>query len=151
MEEISCALTGHRKLYDDFNEELLNKALVNVIEKEGVTAFYNGMARGFDLISARHVLNLKKKYNIKLIACVPCKGQENGYSPSEKAEYARILSECDEVRVLYEHYFDGCMLNRDRYMVDNSSLIIAYLRETKGGTSYTVNYAELKERKIFII
>lgn len=34
------------------------------------------------------------------------------------------------------------MLDRNRYMVDNSSTLIHYLRSNRGGTSYTVSYAQ---------
>ena len=48
----------------------------------------------------------------------------------------------DEVIVLSESYYPRCFLNRDEFMVNNSSLIIGYYdgRE-KGGTFYTIRKA----------
>lgn len=34
------------------------------------------------------------------------------------------------------------MFRRNRYLVDNSSICIAYLTKNKGGTAYTVDYAK---------
>jgi hypothetical protein len=56
----SCAFTGHRDLEEDFSEEKLRFYIEQLILK-GVSVFYNGMAKGFDLISAEILLSLKKK------------------------------------------------------------------------------------------
>lgn len=147
----SCAFTGHRRMRDDLDMQLLEKSIRYLIEECGVNVFYNGMARGFDLIAARTVIELKKTYRVRLIACIPCKGQERSYSAAEQAEYADILENCDEVRILSEQYYGGCMLRRDRYMVENADVILAYLREESGGTFYTVSYARQKEKHLMII
>ena len=46
-------------------------------------------------------------------------------------------------------YFRGCMQKRNRYMVDNSSLLIAYVYSNRGGSVQTRNYA-IKKDKIII-
>ena len=45
----------------------------------------------------------------------------------------------------------GCMHARNRYMIDNSSLCIAYMTKHTGGTAYTVEYAQENNKKIFNI
>lgn len=40
------------------------------------------------------------------------------------------------------------MFKRNRHLVDNSSVCVAYLTANSGGTAYTVNYAESKGLKI---
>ena len=57
----SCAFTGHREVENDLDVKRLNQEIEALI-KRGVDTFYNGMARGFDLIAAKEVLKLKKKY-----------------------------------------------------------------------------------------
>jgi uncharacterized phage-like protein YoqJ len=110
------------------------------------------MAKGFDLIAADAVLSLKRDFShLKLIACVPCPGQERYFSDEDKETYARILQSADEVKVLSPNYYNGCMYARDRYMVDNSSYVIAFLREKLGGTFYTVNYARSQSKEIIIL
>ena len=140
----SCILTGHRKLREDFNEKLVQTALKNAIEK-GVEIFYNGMAKGFDLLCGKLLINFKKKYpNIQIIACIPCYNQEKNYTEEEKKLYLEILSKCNEKIILSNHYFIGCMQNRDRYMADRSDMMIAYLKKAEGGTAYTVKYFQKK-------
>lgn len=150
--ELSCAFTGHRIVKENFNLKLLEETVKRFIN-DGVTRFYCGMAMGFDLIAAGVVLKEKEENkNVELIACIPCPEQDKYFSPEDKEKYERILSLCDKKELLSDHYFKGCMLARDRYMVDCSDRILAYLnRVDEGGTAYTVSYAEQKNKEIYIL
>ena len=46
-------------------------------------------------------------------------------------------------------YTRGCMHERNRHLVDNSSVCVCYLNRESGGTAYTVRYA--RERGLEII
>lgn len=136
----SCVFTGHRDLMDDFSARRLRKEVKNAVEN-GVDVFYNGMAIGFDLIAAETVLGLKKKYpHIKLIACVPCYGQEKRFSETDKKRYVKILKKADETHVLSQEYYAGCMHARDRFMADRADMMIAYCKRETGGAAFTVKY-----------
>lgn len=149
--ERSCAFTGHREMTEDFQPQLLEETVKYLIDC-GVTTFYCGMARGFDLIAGSLILRLKESVpKIRLIACVPCAGQEKYFNSGELAEYERILNGCEEVKILAPNYFKGSMHARDRLMVDRCRYLIAYLRREKGGTYYTIGYARSKGRDIFIV
>lgn len=43
------------------------------------------------------------------------------------------------------------MFKRNRHLVDNSSICIAYLTEETGGTAYTVKYANQKGVRVINI
>ncbi len=145
----ACAFTGHRDMEEYLDAQEFQNLLCEIIEG-GVDTFLCGMARGFDLFAAETVLKLKEKgKNLKLIACVPCPEQEKYFSREDKEKYSEVLSRCDEVRVISDNYFKGCMQMRDRYMVDNSAGLIAFCRKEEGGTAYTLNYAVKKNKKIF--
>lgn len=147
----TCAFTGHRQIEENFDAVRFEEVLSVLIE-EGYVEFLCGMAVGFDMLAARTVLKLKESYpHIKLIACVPCKGQDRYFSAGDKQEYNKILKACDEVKVLSDSYYKGCMQARDRYMVDNSSLLIAYKRVNEGGTYYTLNYALSQSKRIWLV
>lgn len=146
-----CAFTGNRDIGEDLDTILLEELVQNLIDG-GVDTFLDGMARGFDLIAAEVVIKLKENNpKIKLIACVPCRGQEKYFSCEDKQKYYYVSEKCDEVRILSERYYKGCMLARNRYMVDNSGLLIAYDRNSDGGTKYTLSYAAKKGKEIFVI
>ena len=114
---------------------------MSLIDK-GVLFYGAGGALGFDTIAAESVLELKEKYpQIKLILVLPCKDQTSGWYDSDVKKYNEILSRADKVVYTSERYYDGCMLKRNRYLVDNSGYCICYLKRNTGGTAYTVNYA----------
>ena len=136
----NCVFTGHRDLEKDFSARKLKKEIKNAVEK-GVETFYNGMAMGFDLAAAEAVLALRKKYpQIRLIACVPCYGQEKIFSDTYKKRYISILKKADETVVLSEHYYKGCMLVRDKYMANRAEMMICYCKRDTGGAAFTVKY-----------
>ena len=85
------------------------------------------MAIGFDMIAAELVLELKKKYSFITLECaIPCKEQDKLWRQEQKERYTNILSQADNVTYVSDRpYFDGCMQKRNKYMVDNSSMLIA--------------------------
>lgn len=136
----SCSFTGHRELGLDFDEKKVEEIIRNLLN-DGCEKFYCGMAYGFDLVCCSILVNLKKEYSFKIIACVPYKRQAVNFSDEDKKLYKEMLENCDEVNILHETYVKGCMFERDRYMVDRSDVVINYLRKKSGGTFYTVQYA----------
>ena len=54
--------------------------------------------------------------------------------------------------MVQRHYDRGCMLRRNRYMVDRSSRLIAvYDGLLLGGTMYTVSYAMKQGLKVVLL
>ncbi|MDE6104313.1 MAG: DUF1273 domain-containing protein [Clostridia bacterium] len=143
-----CSFTGHRVLSCyDFDPALLDRVILNLI-KNGTKTFYCGMAQGFDLAAAESVVYYKKEYPVRLIACLPCPEQSENFSKANKARYENLLKNCDEVTILSDEYYKGCMHARDRYLVESCDLLVCFLRKNSGGTFYTVNYAKKLNKKI---
>lgn len=145
---VACAFTGTRSLKpDEVNEESFLTLIKALIER-GKTTFLCGMARGFDLLAGECVINVKKSgYEVKLIACVPCPEQDRYFTTEEKLKYKYVLEQSDERVLISNHYYNGCMLRRNRFMVDNSTILVAHINEDdsiemQGGTGYTVAYAK---------
>ena len=145
----TCCFTGHRVLKKDFSDERLSEIIDKLIENEYKT-FLVGMAIGFDL-KVFEILQTKKKYNIDVIACVPCKDQDKFFNLKQKEQYKNAIENADKVIYLSEEYFDGCMQKRNMYMVDNSSIVVAYMYAEIGGTKHCVNYAKKKGKNIVFI
>lgn len=157
-----CCFTGHRsqKLPWKFNvEDNRYKQTRNKVKAEiekaierGYYHFISGMAQGFDIMCAGIVLELKKKYqNIILECAVPCKGQERKWPEKEQKRYKKIIKQADRIRCIYDYYIDGCMKERNQYMVNNSSLVIALFNGLPGGTKQTIDYAKAQELEVIII
>lgn len=140
IKEKTCSVTGHRILKKDFDLEALKSAFINVINC-GYDTFLTGMALGFDTVCFNTLNKLKSDYDIKIIACLPCADQDKFFNAKQKKEYLSCLEKADEIITLNQAYYEGCMHQRNKYLVDNSSLVIAYLNYNRGGTYQTVKYA----------
>ena len=128
-------------------------AQIEALADRGVTDFLSGMAQGVDLWCAQIVLDLKKKNPaLKLHAILPCEGQENKWSVSAREIYHSILEQADEVVYGGREYSRGCMLGRNRYMVDHSSILLAVYNGTyRSGTGMTVRYAQQLKKELYIL
>ncbi|MBR5192485.1 MAG: DUF1273 family protein [Clostridia bacterium] len=143
----TACFTGHRVLDNNFNKEQLKEVVLGAINR-GYNTFLIGLALGFDTACFDVLEELKTQFNISIIGCIPCPEQPASFSVEEREKYYKMIENCTETIILSEKYTKYCMQKRNRYMVDNSSLVIAYLKRDFGGTFFTVNYA--KKNKIEI-
>lgn len=139
-----CCFTGHRILSDD--EKKLFKTVKTEILKlaeDGFDEFRCGGAIGFDALSADAVIEVRKKHpEIRLVIYVPCLEQDKFFNTKQKARYKAQIEAADKILCMSKEYYDGCMLDRNKAMVRGSDLCIAYLRQNRGGTAFTVRFAE---------
>ncbi len=141
----SCCFTGHRTLTPAVKRaltEILDRRLLALCEV-GFTEFRTGGALGFDTLAAQRVILLKKANpQCKLHLVLPCRDQDRYWSAPDKAAFAEILRHADTVEYLRDAYTPDCMHARNRALVDESDLCLAYLAPGKrGGTHYTCTYA----------
>ena len=143
----SCAITGHRDLPKNLPREKL-KADLRALIQEGVQYFYNGLAVGFDLLTAEILVELKVEFpNLHICGCIPFHGQERYFSAEDKRRYYRVLEECDDTVVFCAEYQKGCYFIRNDYMVEKADLLYAYCVSKTGGTAYTVRTFQKKKGK----
>ena len=151
----TCCFTGHRaeKLPWRFNERdenciCLKEAIFREICRlydEGYRCFICGMASGSDLYFAEAVLRLRSQQpEVRLEAAVPYPGQAERWPINERKKYESILSRVNTKTILYKSYFRGCMADRNKYMVNRSSVLLAVYSGENGGTSQTMLYAMRK-------
>lgn len=121
----------------------------------GHRLFCCGMARGVDMIAAQVVLGLREAQfinGIRLTAACPYPGQADKWPKEDRKLHQMILNMADEVVYVSDSYTPFCFHERNRYMVDRSSAIIAgYDGQRKGGTSYTLNYAKKQGLHVVIV
>lgn len=144
----TAAFTGHR-FYDFSKKELIKERLATAIlasYEHGICNFISGFAIGFDLMAAQMVHSMRASCpGMQLTAAIPFPGQADRFKPYDRRIYEQLMTEADEVIILAEHYYPRCFLDRDEFMVENASQLIAYYdgRE-KGGTYYTVKKAKAR-------
>lgn len=145
---VSAAFTGHR-FYDFSQRVFIQERLTSAISEaydHGIRNFISGFALGIDLMAAQLVQSLKCDLpGISLTAAIPFAGQAERYNIYDKRVYRRLLELADKVIVLSDCYYPRCFLDRDEFMVENASYLIAYYdgRE-KGGTYYTIKKARAR-------
>ncbi len=149
-QKTTCCFTGHRILKKDFSIEQTRQEILKLLNRN-YQNFLVGMAKGFDLECLKALLEIKKEKNLQIIACIPCKNQPEKLTSSEKEEYNELLNKVDEKIYLEETYKKGCMHKRNRFMVDNSSIVIVYKYVDKGGTFYTETYAKKNNKEIIYV
>jgi uncharacterized phage-like protein YoqJ len=159
---LTCCFTGHRanKLPWGQNEDdprciELKARIANAAEavySSGVCHFICGMATGCDMYFCEAVISLRSvRENVTIEAAIPWEGQAEHWSGAQRDRYFRLLSECDYRTVLQTGYTPDCMMKRNRYMVDSSSVLIAAYGGTAGGTMNTMLYAGRKGLEIIEI
>ena len=163
MLEKHCAFTGHRPhkfpwRYDESDSRCasLKAALTEQITKlaeTGVTDYYSGGADGVDCWTSIIVLKLREKNPmLKLHLILPYEGQESKWSSSAQERYHFILKQADSVQYVSREYYKGCMLHRNRRLVEAAGLLLAvYNGEQRGGTAATIRYARKLKREILVL
>ena len=152
-ERRTAFFTGHRHI-SEAEEASLKPVMDQTLRQayqEGYRCFLCGCALGFDLLAAEQTLLLREAFpDVKLFLAIPCATQTKGWPERYRMQYQMIREKADSEAVLSPFYYQGCMMTRNRFMADRSSLCIAYLKEMQGGTASTVRYAAL-HRKIKVI
>lgn len=142
---VSVCFSGHRDVPFGKQKELKQHLRFEIAKAyaDGYRCFYCGMAMGFDLLAAEAALSLQSELrDLQVIAVVPFRDQTAKWSKEAQSKYNSILRIVDDVTVLSERYYNGCLLRRNDYMVNHSSRLIAYYNgSNKGGTFYTVKKA----------
>ena len=100
------------------------------------------MALGADMYFAEAVLELRSLHpDVVLEAAVPCPEQAEKWNAANRERYERILSLCDVKTLISPRYTRSCMQERNRYMVEESSVVIGVYSGGSGGTLNTLRYA----------
>ena len=155
----TCTFTGHRSAklpwgYDESDSRCveLKQRIYDTAEAvftAGFDRFICGMAEGCDLYFCEAVMALRQEHpEITVTAAVPFEGQADKWPRAQRERYQRLICECDEVVLIQKEYSPGCMMKRNRYMVDHSQLIIACYDGQAGGTLNTLRYALEKDVQI---
>ncbi len=153
MREITCSVTGHRpdKLPWGGNEKderciafkkRMSEEIMRAYEK-GYRRFISGMARGVDIIFCETALELRDKLYSDIIveAAVPCDTQADKWNGWDQARYRRALARCSTVTYVSHEHTSGCMMKRNRYLVDEAGLLLAVYGGESSGTMKTLLYA----------
>ena len=160
--ETTCCFSGYRPSKLPWKEDetdrrciALKIKLYDVLEalyEAGIRHFICGMANGSDMYFCEEALKLRDdREGVTVEAAIPCEEQAARWDEKTRNRYFRLVAECDFESMISNHYTDDCMLKRNMYMVDNSSVLVAVFDGKLGGTMHTVNYAKKQGLEIIEI
>lgn len=158
----TCCFTGHRPMKLPWgmreSDERCIAAKQWIAEQledlysHGYRHFICGMAIGCDTYFAEAVLALRERYpDVSLEAAIPCADQSNRWNKRQKETYADLLSRCNSTKIFQEYYTTGCMQQRNTYMVNRSSALLACYDGCPGGTMSTLLYAKKEGLEIRVL
>lgn len=163
--QTACAFTGPRpeKLPWRCNEEdsacvAVKKVLaeqITMLADAGYVHFLSGMAQGIDQYCASAVLSLRERRpEIKLHCILPCASQADKWTIQARTAYHSILEQADSVVFVNRVEQKAGMMERNRFLVDHCSVLLAVYRSKgarRSGTGATVRYAQSQGRGLIVI
>lgn len=129
----TCCFTGYRPKFFPWKNNppaeflhSLKKEILHAIQ-DGFTEFICGDALGTDTWAAQILLSLKENHkNIRLHIALPFEGY-NGFITDKN--YIRIIKNADTVKIISGKKGAQAFTQRDRYIIDHSSRVIAVYDE----------------------
>ncbi len=160
--DLTCCFTGHRPVKLPWGTKetdprctALKIQLAETLDRIyecGYRHFICGMAIGCDTYFAEAVLALKLLHpEVTLEAAVPCDDQAGKWNISQRKHYAELIEQCDTVTYVSHSYSPGCMMKRNEYMIDCSSLLLACFSGRSSGTMNTILYAQRQGVRTIIL
>ena len=143
--KMRCCFTGHRpqklrRPIDDIKVDLENEILKAIAD--GYTTFITGMAYGTDIWAGNIVVRLKDRFpDLKLIAALPFPEFSENWDDEWRDKFDALFARADLVKTLSPAYSEEAYQERNQWMVDHSSKVIAVYDGKAGGTRNTIQYA----------
>lgn len=119
---------------------------------EGYKTFISGMAHGIDLWAASFIRDIHARNpEINLVCVLPFRGQKASLHGVALYDYNLLLDAAAQVVCLNNDFTPTCMRERNQYMIDHSSKLIAVVNNYKSGTGMTINMAKKQGIDVRII
>lgn len=141
------SMIGHRVVEDYSVEERLHELFWELLRTKEYVEFYLGRNGDFDILAASVIKRLHKNYrddNSAMILVLPYPVKDYEYY---KDYYDEIIIP-DELHGVHPK---AAITERNRWMVTNTDVLIAYIRNESGGTAAFVHMAEQLGRRIIKI
>ena len=143
----ACCGFGHRNVFENI-EDKVYAAVMNAANQD-CEVFYTGAMGEFDSLFLSAVRKTKKVYpNIKLICVKPYFTNDIN---TDRDYYAALYDDIiipDELAGIHPK---AAIKARNRWMIDNSDIVLIYTVRNYGGAYEAKRYAERKGKVIFFI
>ena len=145
LKEKVCCGFGHREVYAAVAEPL-RKTLERLITEQNVCVFLTGGMGAFDALFSAAVRQLRLTYpHIRLELVQP---YLTATLQKNKGEYIQIYDEIVIPDALDGAHRKAAIPLRNRWMVEQSDVVVSYLRRDFGGAYQAVVYAQKLKKHI---
>lgn len=141
----ACCGFGHRNVFENIVDRL--DSVVEAVIQQGCDVFYSGAMGDFDSLFSSTVRKAKKKHpHIKLICLKPYFTNDiNTDRDYYNAMYDDVIIPPE---IIGAHY-KAAIKERNRWIIDNSDVVLVYFVRDYGGAFDAMKYA-LKKKKYVI-
>ena len=143
-----CTFAGHREVYQANIANRLDEAIEQIIETDDSFTFLVGGMGDFDGMCSSAVRRAKKKHSSKQISLelvLPYLTQElNENKLYYETSYDDVIVPIELAGVHYK----SAITKRNRWMVEKSTWLVAFVYRDFGGAYTTLRYAEKKGLQI---
>ena len=143
-----CTFAGHREVYQVNIADKLDEAISKIIETDDCFRFLVGGMGDFDGMCSSAVRRVKKRYpnkQISLELVLPYLTQElNENKQFYETSYDDVIVPIELAGVHYK----SAITKRNRWMIEKSNWLGAFVYRDFGGAYTTLRYAEKKGLKI---
>ena len=140
----ACSGFGHRNVFENICDKL-DEAIESAIQ-QGCEIFYTGAMGDFDSLFSSAVRRAKKTYpHIKLICIKPYFTNDIN---TNRDYYTALYDDIIIPDELAGIHYKAAIKARNRWMIDNSEIILIYTIRNYGGAYDALKYAERKGKCI---
>ncbi len=145
---ISCTFAGHREVYGRNVKGSIELAIESILKKDSSFIFYSGDMGEFDKMCSSVVRTAKRQHpelDIKLVVVLPYMMTKVN---TDKELYTRLFDDIVIPIELAEAHYKSAITKRNRWIVDKSDCLIAYVYRDYGGAYATMKYAYSTKKEV---
>lgn len=143
----ACCGFGHRNVFENLSEKL-DDAIESAVQ-QGCEIFYTGAIGDFDSLFSSAVRTAKKNYPFIKLICV--KPYFTNDINTNRDYYAALYDDIIIPDELADIHYKAVINARNRWMIDNSDIIVVYTVRNYGGAYDALKYAKRNQRTVFTI
>ena len=143
----TCTFAGHREVFANLDKKL-GQAIADILLTDTAFVFYTGGMGEFDARCAAAVRTAKRRnpqLDIQLCLVLPYMMQKLN---EDKEYYEKAFDQIIVPFELAEVHYKAAITKRNRWMVDASDYLIAFVYRDFGGAYTTLRYAQRSGKKI---
>ena len=138
MDICRVSFIGHRTVEDFFFiEEQVYSIVKDLISTKEYVEFYVGRNGEFDIMVASVIKRVKREIdgnNSSLILVIP-------YPPADIDAYEKYYDEVVYPKELYKVHYKSAITKRNKWLVENSDMLVAYVMRDDGGAAQCLKMA----------